>query len=111
MNILVIDVGTSSIRGFLYDEKGTEIFCHQIPYQVHFIDGTHAEQDTSDWSDTIVEISRAAAAYCEKENVKIGGLGPTRRRTNTAPRGGGERAARAAPTVPGERREKKGGSE
>lgn len=34
---------------------------HQIPYQVHFIDGTHAEQDTSDWSDTIVEISRAAA--------------------------------------------------
>ena len=44
MSILVIDVGTSSIRGVLYDEKGTEIFCHQIPYQVHFIDGTHAEQ-------------------------------------------------------------------
>ena len=54
MNILVIDVGTSSICGVLYDEKGTEIFCHQIPYQVHFIDGTHAEQEASDWSDTIV---------------------------------------------------------
>lgn len=70
MNILVIDVGTSSIRGVLYDEKGTEIFCHQIPYQVHFIDGTHAEQDTSDWSDTIVEIGRAAAVYCEKRKFK-----------------------------------------
>ena len=82
MNILVIDVGTSSIRGVLYDEKGTEIFCHQIPYQVHFIDGTHAEQDTSDWSDTIVEIGRAAAAYCEKENLKIDGLALTSQRSS-----------------------------
>lgn len=55
MNILVIDVGTSSIRGVLYDEKGTEIFCHQIPYQVHFIDGnpcgtrTHPTGQTPSW--------------------------------------------------------------
>ena len=80
MSILVIDVGTSSIRGVLYDEKGTEIFCHQIPYQVHFIDGTHAEQEASDWSDNIVEIGRAAAVYCEKENAKIGGLALTSQR-------------------------------
>ena len=85
MSILVIDVGTSSIRGVLYDEKGTEIFCHQIPYQVHFIDGTHAEQDTSDWSDTIVEIGRAAAVYCEKENLKIGGLALTSQRSSVIP--------------------------
>lgn len=62
-----------------------EIFCHQISYQVHFIDGTHAEQDTSDWSDTIVEISRVAAAYCEKENVKIGGLALTSQRSSVIP--------------------------
>ena len=85
MSILVIDVGTSSIRGVLYDEKGTEIFCHQIPYQVHFIDGTHAEQEASDWSDNIVEIGRAAAVYCEKENAKIGGLALTSQRSSVIP--------------------------
>ena len=31
MNVLVIDVGTSSIRGVLYDGKGGRLFCHQIP--------------------------------------------------------------------------------
>ena len=83
--ILVIDVGTSSIRGVLYDGMGSELFCHQIPYQVHFIDGTHAEQDASDWLDTIVEISRAAVAFCEKENWKIEGLALTSQRSSVIP--------------------------
>ena len=53
MNILVIDAGTSSIRGILYNRCGKSLFCHQIPYEVRFKGSVLAEQDASDWSRTI----------------------------------------------------------
>ena len=36
MNILVFDVGTSSIRGVLFNNFGIPAFIHGIPYQVEF---------------------------------------------------------------------------
>ena len=32
MNVCVIDVGTSSMRGILYNEKAEILFVHQIQY-------------------------------------------------------------------------------
>ena len=57
MNILVIDAGTSSIRGILYNKCGKSLFCHQIPYEVRFKGSVLAEQDASDWSRPIAEIA------------------------------------------------------
>lgn len=85
MNILVIDVGTSSIRGVLYDLKGRQMFCHQIAYRVNFIDGIRAEQDASDWSDTIVEIGRETIQYCEKKGVSCDALALTSQRSSVIP--------------------------
>ena len=45
MYILVIDVGTSSIRGVLFGAAGKPLFVHQIPYQPDFLDGGWVEQD------------------------------------------------------------------
>lgn len=85
MNILVIDVGTSSIRGVLYDERGTELFVHQIGYQVHFFGEIYAEQSPSDWSDTIVEISRETVKFCAEKGLTVDGLSLTSQRSSIIP--------------------------
>lgn len=85
MNILVIDVGTSSIRGILYDGNGRQLFCHPIPYQVHFLDGIRAEQKVSDWSDSIIEIGRAAVHYCESAGACCDALALTSQRSSVIP--------------------------
>ena len=49
MNILVIDIGTSSMRGILYHENGEKVFTKQIRYQpVHDGEGK-VEQDPKDF--------------------------------------------------------------
>lgn len=85
MNILVIDVGTSSIRGILYDDRGKRLFCHQIPYQVRFIGSILAEQDASDWSDTIVEIAKETIQYCKKMTLSCDALALTSQRSSVIP--------------------------
>ena len=85
MNILVIDVGTSSIRGVLYDKKGRQLFCHQIPYQVYFAGGDLAEQDPADWSDTIVEIGRETVRFCQRKDCRCDALALTSQRSSIIP--------------------------
>lgn len=88
MAILVIDVGTSSIRGILYDEKGEELSVWQIPYQVHFSgEGVIAEQDPADWHDSVVNICREAAAYEQSAGEKIEALSLTSQRSSIIPVG------------------------
>lgn len=96
MNILVIDVGTSSIRGILYDKQGKKLFCHQIPYQVQFTGGILAEQDVTDWSETIVKIAKETVRYCEKADVDCNGLALTSQRSSVIPVGKDGAALRSA---------------
>ena len=59
MNILVIDVGTSSIRGILYRGNGEKVFVKQVKYQpVHGDDG-RVEQPASDFEDALILILQA----------------------------------------------------
>lgn len=85
INILIIDVGTSSIRGILYDSQGRELFSHQIKYQVHFLGNGMAEQDPRDWSETIVEIGRAVSGYCEEKACQVGAIALTSQRSSIIP--------------------------
>ena len=85
MNILVIDAGTSSIRGILYNKCGKSLFCHQIPYEVRFKGSVLAEQDASDWSRTIAEIAAETVKYCEKAAVSCDALALTSQRSSVIP--------------------------
>lgn len=85
MNLLVLDVGTSSIRGILYDQEGTQQFCHQINYQVRFVGSGWAEQDPRDWSDTLVEIGRATADYARAHGCSVDGVVLTSQRSSIIP--------------------------
>lgn len=65
-HILVIDVGTSSMRGILFDEDGRILHVLQRKYQVSFLSDTMAEQDPRDWEDALFAILRDHTAYLGK---------------------------------------------
>lgn len=87
MNILVIDAGTSSIRGILYNKLGEVLFCHQIGYKVHYFGEGFAEQNPKDWSDTLAIICRKASAFCLKHHLQIEALALTSQRSSIIPIG------------------------
>lgn len=49
MNILVIDVGTSSMRGILLTDDGKELTVTQKLYSVSYLENSWVEQNPSDW--------------------------------------------------------------
>ena len=61
MNILVLDVGTSSMRGTLMNEHRAVLFRRQVKYQPTFGPGDAVEQDPEDWVHAMTEICAAAA--------------------------------------------------
>ena len=61
MNILVLDVGTSSMRGTLMDERSEILFRKQVKYQPVFGPGGAVEQDAQDWVKAMKDICAAAA--------------------------------------------------
>lgn len=85
MNVLVMDVGTSSIRGILIDQSGKMLFSHQIGYQVRFFDEIYAEQNASDWSSAIVEIAKKTTEYCGVHGLTVDALSLTSQRSSIIP--------------------------
>lgn len=80
MNILVLDIGTSSMRGVLYDEDGHTVFTHQVKYSVHST-GKNVEQSPTDWENALVEICRMAV----RRGYPIGALSMTSQRSSVIP--------------------------
>lgn len=85
MHILVIDVGTSSIRGVLYGGDGRPCFTHQIAYHPDFGADGLVEQDPADWRDTLDEIGRKTAAYAAERGLRVDALSLTSQRSSIIP--------------------------
>ena len=62
MNILVIDIGTTSIRGILFDSRGEMLTSHSIftPVKVH-PNGQFMEQDPMVYRHALVNICKTIA--------------------------------------------------
>lgn len=61
MNILAIDVGTSSMRGVLFDGAGSPIAVRQVRNGVTTINEERVEQSPESWNRTLREICRSLA--------------------------------------------------
>ena len=61
MNILVLDVGTSSMRGTLMDETARALFGTQIKYRPSYGENGLAEQDPMDWVSAMKALCAGAA--------------------------------------------------
>ena len=85
MNILVIDIGTSSMRGILYRENGEKVFTKQIRYQP-FHDGEgRVEQDPKDFEDALLVILRAFSSRSEMFGGNIDAISVTSQRSAIIP--------------------------
>lgn len=58
MSILVLDVGTTSMRGILYDNKGSKLAVHQVKNHPEFRGDGIVSESPSDWSENTYEIVR-----------------------------------------------------
>ena len=85
MNVLVIDVGTSSMRGILYDVHAAELKKIQISYSPFYIDQICVEQNASDWTSALIRICSGLAQAAKEENRKIDVLSLTSQRSSVLP--------------------------
>ena len=57
---LVHDVGTTSLKTTLFDERGNEVLKLEEPYRTHYSQDGWAEQEPLDWWNAIVTTTRKA---------------------------------------------------
>lgn len=85
MNILVIDVGTSSMRGILFTYEGKLLAEKQTLYTVSYLENSWAEQEPSDWENALYGIMRAVAAEAEGHQWSIDAVTITSQRSSVIP--------------------------
>jgi len=70
--IIGIDIGTTNIKGELYDTSGRLIDYLSYPYDIYFDKNSWAEQNAEDWLEITIKILNY---FFEKyKNIKIAGL-------------------------------------
>lgn len=85
MNVLVIDIGTSSMLGILFDRDGSKLAVHQVKYEpIKYPDG-RIEQPPSDWLQSTEEICRAISQSAKDRGRGIDALAVTAQRSAIIP--------------------------
>jgi len=85
MNILVLDVGTSSMRGILFTHEGKLLTEKQILYSVSYLENSWAEQETSDWENALYDIMKTVARDAEENQWHIDAITITSQRSSVIP--------------------------
>lgn len=82
MNVLVIDIGTSSMRGILFQQDGKKLATHQVKYSpIHNANG-EVEQPASDWKEVTIEIIREIVNRSKDIKQKIEAVAITAQRSS-----------------------------
>ncbi len=84
VNVLVIDVGTSSMRGIVFGPRGEKLFSHQVPYRPTYLDGGRVEQDASSFASALVGCASAAGSYSAQAACPIDLVALTSQRSSIA---------------------------
>lgn len=85
MNYLVIDVGTSSMRGVLYNCDGKVLYSHQLTYHVIYLNDILAEQNPQDWESALYSIIAKVYGYCQTSGLSISAISLTCQRSSIIP--------------------------
>lgn len=85
MNILVIDVGTSSMRGVLLTQEGTELAEKQYFYNVLYMENSWVEQNPSDWENALYDIMKGITGKANQQGWKIDAVTMTSQRSSVIP--------------------------
>lgn len=85
MNFLIIDVGTSSMRGILFDETGTMLHTERRTYDLITKECGWVEQNPSDFLVSMTEITRNAVQYADAWSMNIDAVAVTSQRSSVIP--------------------------
>lgn len=85
MNILVIDAGTSSMRGILFTHEGEELIMKQQIYKSIYMSNSWVEQAPSDWENALYEILRDVCKEAEENGWEIHGIAIDSQRSSIIP--------------------------
>lgn len=85
MNILVIDVGTSSMRGILFTHEGKVLTENQTLYNVCYNGNSWVEQAASDWENALYNITKEITKATEEHKWKIDAITITSQRSSVIP--------------------------
>lgn len=85
MNILVLDVGTSSMRGVLLTHAGEELTRKQHFYKVSYMEHGCVEQNPSDWEHALYDIVKELSAEARERAWKIDAVTMTAQRSSVIP--------------------------
>lgn len=85
MNILVVDVGTSSMRGVLLTHEGNELTEKQHFYSVSYMENSWVEQSPSDWENALYDIMKAVSVEAKKNEWSIDAVTMTSQRSSVIP--------------------------
>ena len=84
-NLIVVDVGTSSIRGIIYNREGSPLFSSQSVYTPDYISDTVVEQPPSSFLHALIEILRRCAVFFKQHKEEPVGISITAQRSSFIP--------------------------
>ena len=85
MSILVLDVGTTSMRGILYGAQGEKLSVAQFPNHVKFLADGVVEESPADWENNTEAIIRAILADPSVDQAAVEAVAITSQRSSIIP--------------------------
>lgn len=85
MNVLVIDVGTSSMRGILFDHQGKCLSEKQELYRAEYLENSWVEQDPADWENALYSVIKGTVKEAENMGEKLDVISITSQRSSVIP--------------------------
>lgn len=87
MGIIVLDIGTSSMRGILYGNKGKKLFSCQAGYSPAYLEHDWVEQNPQDWKNAMEQTLRDCSEFAQKEKEGVEAVSITSQRSSVIPIG------------------------
>ena len=85
MNILVFDVGSSSMRGVLFNEKGKNLCTKQYKYTADAISDVRVEMRPEVLQSALYENAKGIAEYCRQNHKEVDLITITSQRSSIVP--------------------------
>ena len=87
MGIIVVDVGTSSLRSILYSDAGVKLYTSQIEYSPTYLENDWVEEDPAHWTGAMEKTITAAVAFAKEQGHTVGAVSITSQRSSIIPIG------------------------
>ena len=87
MGIVVVDVGTSSLRSILYDGAGKKMYTSQLEYSPTYLENDWVEEDPAHWTGAMEKTMTEVVSFAKQEGMAICAVSITSQRSSIIPIG------------------------